>query len=158
MEPGAVALRWGSRAEFLTSGSGVQSPVSRGRLRPIWAPGQKHLMGPHPMKVWANAYSQYSGLTRISHITVRLTVRSQWTHCYHSILNSSCEHPMRSGWPHLFVSHHELTTNTPVVFSQGSHKDLTLVSSRAWAGHDSTAAWSWLAHGVTQIGEVTLTS
>ena len=27
------------------------------------------------------------------------------------MLNSSCEHPMRSGWPHLFVSHHELTVS-----------------------------------------------
>ena len=45
-----------------------------------------------------------------SGLTMSLTVRSQWTRCYHCMLNSSCEHPMRSGWPNLFVSHHELTT------------------------------------------------
>ena len=32
--------------------------------------------------------------------------------------NSSCEHPMRSGWPHLFVSQHELAM-TKLQWSNG---------------------------------------
>ena len=66
----------------------------------------------------------HNRLTWMAHREVN---RSQWTHCYHCMLNSSCEHPMRSGWPHLFVSHHELTTTK----LQWSYGQLILLSSQA---------------------------
>ena len=48
-------------------------------------------------------------------------------------MNSSCEHPVRSEWPHLFVSHHELTLSM-----QQWIESWPVLSSQMWDLRDCT--------------------
>ena len=69
------------------------------------------------MKVWANAYSQWT------HLNVSLWGK-QLDHSEHTA-TTACwthpvsKHPMRWGWAHLFVSHHHELTTTKLQWSHG---------------------------------------
>ena len=64
-------------------------------------------LGHNPLKEWANTYSQW---TRHRCLTVRLIVRSHWSHCYHSLLSSTVHLTNRSQQAH--VCEMQLTENS----------------------------------------------